>query len=181
MIIIVANIEVELRSFITKEQHGKLLDFFRKNARLVKEDFQETYYFDAEEDLRIQRSKFFSKIWMKKGMIHDEAREEIEIKFDREDFESLERLFLNLGYNVQIKWFRERKQFDWNGIKACLDDTKGYGLIIELEKICSDSEKEAALGLLKQKFGELGVEITPREIFEEKFKNYRENWRTLTS
>ncbi|MFQ6010273.1 MAG: hypothetical protein ACE5J7_04105, partial [Candidatus Aenigmatarchaeota archaeon] len=65
------NIEVELRSFISKEQYERLLEFFRQNAKLVKEDYQETYYFDTEEDLRIQRSRSFSKIWLKKGRIPD--------------------------------------------------------------------------------------------------------------
>ncbi|MDD2388098.1 MAG: hypothetical protein PHP52_15095 [Bacteroidales bacterium] len=40
---------------------------------------------------------------MKKGKIHDDSREEIEIKFDKNDFEKLETLFLSLGYNIEIK------------------------------------------------------------------------------
>ena len=111
------NIEVEARSFLSKEQYEKLLDFFRKNAKLIKEDYQETFYFDCEQDLRIQRNNFFSKIWMKKGEIHDNHREEIEIKFNREDFEKLENLFLSLDFNVQIKWFRKRIEFQWDEIR----------------------------------------------------------------
>ena len=60
------NIEVEVRSFISKEQYEQLLKFFKKNAKLIKEDYQETFYFDSDQDLRIQRNKFFSKIWLKK-------------------------------------------------------------------------------------------------------------------
>lgn len=174
------NIEVELRSFISKEQYERLLEFFRQNAKLVKEDYQETYYFDTEEDLRIQRSRSFSKIWLKKGRIHDDCREEIEVKFDRDEFERLEKLFCSLGFNIQIKWFRQRNQFKWDGIKVCLDYTKGYGYIIELEKLCSGGEKESVLEMLRQKFREMGIEITPREEFERKFRHYKENWKSLT-
>jgi uncharacterized protein YjbK len=46
-------IEVEIRSFITEEQYDNLLNFFKKNAKFVKEDEQETYYFESEQDLRI--------------------------------------------------------------------------------------------------------------------------------
>ena len=50
------NIEVELRSFISEEKYNELIDFFRTNAKFVKEDFQETHYFDVEQDLRIQKN-----------------------------------------------------------------------------------------------------------------------------
>lgn len=61
------NIEVEVRSFISKEQYEKLLDFFKKNSDVLKEnDDQETFYFDSGQDLRIQRNNFFSKIWLKR-------------------------------------------------------------------------------------------------------------------
>ena len=173
------NIETEIRSFITKEKFEELLDFFKKNTSLVKEDYQETFYFDCDEDLRIQRNNFFSKIWMKRGQIHDDSREEIEIKFDKEEFEKLEKLFLSLGYNIEIKWFRKRFEFKWDDITVCLDFTKGYGYIIELEKMCTENTKEQEFEKLKQKLKSLNVEITPKEEFNKKFLYYKENWRSL--
>tara|TARA_Y100000310_G_scaffold126034_1_gene124774 strand:- start:807 stop:1352 length:546 start_codon:yes stop_codon:yes gene_type:complete len=173
------NIEVEIRSFISKEKYEELLEFFKRNAELVKEDFQETHYFDCEQDLRIQKNNFGSKIWMKKGKIHDDAREEIEIKIDKNDFEKLGKLFDQLGNNVEIKWLRDRKQFNWQGIKVCLDYTKGYGYIIELEKMSSKENKEKILGELKQKFNELNIFPTTKEEFDKQFNYYKENWRKL--
>lgn|SRR3989338_1111665 len=173
-------IEVELRSFVTKEQYEKLLDFFKSEAKLLKDDNQETHYFSGENDLRIQKNNYFSKIWMKKGKIHDESREEIELKFPTEDFGKLQDLFESLGYKVYIKWFRDRKQFDWNGIDVSLDHTKGYGNIIEMELLVKEeNEKADALQRLKDKFAHLGIDITPKEVFNEKFNYYKENWRSL--
>ncbi|MEK6923027.1 MAG: CYTH domain-containing protein [Nanoarchaeota archaeon] len=174
------NIEAEVRSFISKEQYEKLLDFFKENGKFVKEDYQETYYFDCDEDLRIQRNNFFSKIWLKKGKIHDNHREEIEIKFKRDEFENLEKLFLLLGYTVMIKWLRKRLEFVWNDINVCLDFTKGYGYIIELEKMCSDNDKEREFENLKEKLKSLSIKITSKEEFEKKFQQYKENWKRLT-
>ena len=54
------NIEVEIKSFITKEEYDELVKFFRKNAEFINEDNQTTYYFDCEQDLRIQKNDFFS-------------------------------------------------------------------------------------------------------------------------
>ena len=173
------NIETEVRSLISKEKFEELLDFFKQNAEFKKEDYQETFYFDCKEDLRIQRNNFYSKIWMKKGKIHDPHREEIEVKFDKDEFENLEKLFLSLGYNIEIKWFRKRFQFLWDNITVCLDYTKGYGYIIELEKMCSEDEKEKEFELIKEKLQSLDVEITPREGFDKKFKYYKENWNSL--
>ncbi|MCH7850682.1 MAG: CYTH domain-containing protein [Nanoarchaeota archaeon] len=173
------NIEAEIRSFISEEQYKELLIFFKENAEQIKEDYQESYYFDCDEDLRIQRNNFHSKIWMKKGKIHDDHREEIEIKFDRDEFDKLETLFLALGYNIEIKWFRKRFEFKWEDITVCLDFTKGYGYIIELEKMCSEETKEKEFELLKQKLKSLNVNITPKEEFNKKFEYYKNNWRSL--
>jgi predicted adenylyl cyclase CyaB len=175
----IMNIETEIRSFISKEKFDELLDFFKKNASLEKEDYQETFYFDCDEDLRIQRNNFFSKIWMKKGQIHDDSREEIEIKFDKDEFENLEKLFISLGYNIEIKWFRKRFEFKRDNITVCLDFTKGYGYIIELEKMCTEDAKIQEFENLKQKLKSLNVEITPKEEFNKKFLYYKENWKSL--
>lgn len=172
-------IEVEIRSFISEKQFNQLLGYMKQNAKFLGEDNQISYYFSGSADLRIQKCDTYAKIWLKKGKIHDKHREEIEIKFDREDFEKLEKLLNVLGYEVEIKWFRDRKRFDWDGIKVTLDYTKGYGYIIELEKLVSRSE-EKIYKELEDKLKELGVDITPKKVFEEKFFHYKKNWRSLT-
>lgn len=178
------NIEVEIRSFISEEKYRELIAFFMKNAEFVNEDYQETFYFNAKgQDLRIQKNNFFSKIWMKKGKIHDEAREELEIRFPKEDFVKLEQLFLSLGFDVEIKWFRNRHTFEWGDgtdkISVMIDYTRGYGYIIELEKMASESEKGRTILFLKEKLAELDIPLTQKEVFEEKYDNYKKNWRGL--
>ncbi len=174
-----ANIEVEVRSFITKEQYEQLLDFFKAHGQFFTDDTQETFYFSGEQDLRIQKNNFYAKVWLKKGKLHDAQREEIEIRVERKDFEVLEQLFLTLGYTVSIKWFRHRIEFSWEGVMVCLDYTKGYGYIIELEKMCTDSEKEREYVVLLQKLERLGIVLTPKEEFDAKFRHYKENWKRL--
>lgn len=174
------SIEVEIRSFVSEKEYNELLAFFKKNSEFVNEDDQVTYYFDCEQDLRIQKNSFFSKIWMKKGRIHDEHREELEIRFAREDFDKLEELFIELGFKVEIKWFRKRHTFKWQNIDVMVDFTKGYGYIIELEKKCTEKEKDKTLALLKERMRTLKIPLTPREEFEKKYEHYKKNWRKLT-
>ncbi|MEK6919358.1 MAG: CYTH domain-containing protein [Nanoarchaeota archaeon] len=173
------NIEVEIRSFITKQKYEELITLLTKEGELLSEDYQETYYFDSEEDLRIQKNNFFSKVWMKKGKIHDEAREEIEIKFSKDDFEKAEKLFLGLGYKVKIKWFRNRHTFKWQNIEVMIDYTKGYGHIIEMEIMTSEENKESAIKTLKEKMNQLKIPLTTKEEFEKRFNDYKENWEEL--
>lgn len=173
------NLEVEIRAFISKEKYEELIKFFNENSELVKEDFQETHYFDCEQDLRIQKNNKGSKIWLKKGKIHDDAREEIEIFTEEKSFDELGKLFNELGYNIEIKWLRERKQYNWKNIKVCLDYTQGYGYIIELEKKTDEKHKEEILAELKEKLNELNIPLTSKEKFNERYEYYKQNWRRL--
>ncbi len=174
------TIEVEIRSLISQDQYNQLVTFFNKNAKLSKQSNQETYYFDSKEDLRIQKDEDFAKIWLKTGKIHDEQREELEIKVDKKDFLKLEKLFNLIGSRVKIKWFRNRLEYLWDNICVCLDYTRGYGYIIELEKMSTPKNKDQNLALLKSKLKDLKIEQTSRELFDEKFANYKKNWRKLT-
>lgn len=174
------NIEVEIRSFIDKDKYEELIKYFKKNGKKISKDYQETYYFDCPQDLRIQKNKYYSKIWLKKGKLHDESREEIEIQTKIEDFENLENLFLALNYKIKIKWFRTRNEFEWEGIKVCVDYTKGYGYILELEILCDEINKDKALEDLKKKIKLLNVEITDKKEFENRFQYYQNNWEELS-
>ncbi|MBR9689961.1 MAG: CYTH domain-containing protein [Candidatus Altiarchaeota archaeon] len=174
-------LEVELRSFVTEARFQELIRFFNANGKFVKEENQETHYFDTPVDLRIQKGQHSAKLWLKKGKMHDEQREEIELHFSPSEFDKAKELINALGYDTKIKWLRRRQVFDWEGITVCLDHTKQYGFIIELEKMCSKGEEELALEELKGKMRKLKVEITPKEEFESRFREYERNWRKLLS
>lgn len=174
-------IEVELRSFISEQKYNELLKFFHQNATFLSTDTQETHYFDCNADVRIQQNNQYSKIWMKKGQMHDEAREEVEVKLPREDFAKLQKIFKALGHTVQIKWFRTRHSFKWDNIDIAVDHTKGYGYILELEILADESQKEHALNQLTKKFQELQIPITPKEEFKSKYEHYKNNWQALTT
>lgn len=174
-------IECELRAFIDDARHAALLKRFRAEAEARGEDEQVTYYLDAPVDVRIQRNASYAKIWLKKGALHDEAREEIEVRCAKEDFGTLERLFAALGYGVQIKWFRKRHAFRLGAIDITLDDTKGYGKIVEFEKLCPPDGKEAALADLRAAMRRFGIDQTPKEEFDARYARYKEHWKELTA
>ncbi len=173
------NIEVEIRSFISKKQYNELLKFFKKESKLIKKDKQKTIYFDSKQDLRIQKNNSTTKIWLKKGKVHDEFREETEILTKKEDFEKWQEIFKTLGYKEEIVWIRERAQFLWKRLTVCLDYTVGYGYIIELEKMSNEKKKKEDLKNLNLNLKKLGVKKTPRKDFEDAFKTYKRDWKKL--
>jgi len=171
--------EVELRSFISQEKYNELLAFFTANATFKHRSDQETIYFTGDKDLRIQRNDNYAKIWLKKGKMHDDTREEIEIRADNTYFGEMQKLFLYLGYEEKIKWLRHREEFIWGDITVCLDYTKGYGYIIELEILSDDANCEPNKELLARKFRELDIVITSKDDFSKAFEYYQNNWRSL--
>jgi predicted adenylyl cyclase CyaB len=98
---------------------------------------------------------------------------------DIEDFDNLKNLFKELGYGIDIKWLRDRKEFKWKDINVCLDYSKGYGYIIELEVMGKEDEKESVLKMLREKFKDLGIEETGKEEFNKAFEKYKKNWKKL--
>jgi len=174
------NIEIEVRSFISRKEYKNLLSRLKKEAEFIDSVEEETLYFEAKnKDLRIREDKKQAYIILKEGKIHDDSREEIEIGLKKNDFRKIKNLFKKLGYKEEIRWFRKRKIYKWRGAKVFLDDTKGYGLIIELEKIGTAKNKEKIHKDLENKLKYLGVKITPKEVFEKKFKYYKKNWRKI--
>lgn len=173
------NIEVEIRSFISKTQYQKLKEFFTKKAKLTREENQETHYLSAQEDLRVQKSDNFCKIWLKAGKIHDDKRKELEIYFDKKEFNKILELFENIGLKTKIIWLRKRLQYKWQNVSVSLDFTKGYGYILELEKMSATKDATQTLINLKKKLEFLNIELTPKEIFEKKFSDYEKNWKNL--
>lgn len=176
------DIECEIRAFVTDDRYAELLERLRREAVHEGRDEQVTYYFEGngDPDLRIQRNARGGKIWYKGGKMHEEARREIEIPFDKEDaFGKFEELFLALGYRVSIKWFRARETFRLGDITVTLDDTKGYGKIIEFERLCSEEGREAALEELKTAMDGFGIAPSPKEEFDRRYAAYKKDWRSL--
>lgn len=171
--------EVEVRIFISNFQYRNFEKKLKKLAKFKKEIEEETVYC-GDEHLRIRRDDKSAYLILKGGKIHQNFRKEIEIKFKKEDFEKMKELLERIGFPIKAVWLRKRMIFDWKGIKAFLDDTKGYGKILELEKIGNEKNKEKIFLELKSKLLTLGIKkITPKKVFDKKFKNYLKNWKKL--
>ena len=168
--------EVEVRSFISKEKYQQLKEFFSKKAKLLEERNEETFYLNSDQDLRIQKTDDGAKVWLKKGKLHDNSRQELEVLFNRDDFKKMKDIFKAIGFEPEIKWERKRMIYNWDGLTCMLDHTKNYGYIIELEKIVDKKETKEVYDRLKEKLKSLGVSITPKEEFDRRYKEYKRKY-----
>ena len=168
--------EVEIRSFISKEEYQQLKEFFSKKAELLEKRNEETFYLNCDQDLRIQKTSDGAKVWLKKGKLHDNSRQELEVFFNRGDFNKMKEIFKAIGFELEIKWERKRLVFEWGGLTCMLDHTKNYGYIIELEKIVNKKETKEIYDRLKEKLKSLGVSITPKEEFDMRYKEYKRKY-----
>lgn len=174
-------IEVELRTFISEEKYNELLSYFKGENIDVKTQKQITYYFAGEQDFRMMITDEYCQLWLKKGKIHDDAREEFIVRIDKSYKDNLLNMLEILGFKVEIKWFRIRNSLKWNDVKVTLDYTYGYGYIMELELIV-ETEKEVEDGKMKLKelFNKLNVEVSEKKLFQEKYEDYKANWSKYT-
>lgn len=174
-------IEVEKRSFVSEEKYNEIIRKLQNERYDLTEVKQITYYFKGDIDFRIMLTKDFSKLWLKKGEIHDDAREEVEVKIDNEYRNELLKLLNLLGYEVEIKWFRKRIETQYKGYYLTIDFSAGYGYIVEIEKMVEEESLiEKTKIELENILIDLGIDISPKEEFVEKYKDYKINWYEYT-
>ncbi len=167
-------IEVELRSFITKEKYEELIKKY--NAKCEK---QITYYFNSKQDFRMMKTKEYTQLWLKTGKMHETSRLERVVRIDNNYRNDLESMLELLDYEVDIKWFRTRSKvkLDENA-ELCIDYTIGYGYILEIEKQVADEVDVAdAKSMLEKDFRDLGILVSKKEEFDIKYEDYVKNWK----
>jgi len=174
------NIEVEVRSFVDEGQFENIKNILDRDYEFVKELKETTVYFSGEKDLRMRKNETEAFVILKEGKIHDDFRKEFEVRIDKDDFGNMAELFQGLGYEIEIEWQRNRLEYKNADMKVLLDDTKGYGKILELEKMVEEGNEDKAHSLLAEEISKFGIaKITSKEEFNEKFEYYKQNWKTL--
>ena len=174
------TIEVELRSFVDDQLFEALIERFSREGQFIHEEEQTTVYYDAPCDLRIRSSKTHGKLILKKGELHTAVREEIEVDFETHDTAKIDSILQTLGFPVLMKWIRTRRTYHWLGVTATLDDTRGYGKIVELERLVSPNIANVTRQELDQLMVKLGLTPTTKEELDARIAAYQQNWRVLS-
>lgn len=173
-------IEVELRSWVEPIQAASVsAAILSLGAEYRGKESQETWYFDGERDVRIQKSDAQAKMWMKSGAMHDSVRKETEVLFERGDFEALSEMIQALGVKIKVKWIRTRHIYIYGDITISVDHTIGYGDVVEAEiLIHEDEDPSESLARLHKLFDQFGLTPQSRDFWDHKYSTYMKNWGT---
>ena len=175
-----SRFEVESRAFISSDRFESLRLELEGRLGRIDSVRQVTVYLEHPVDTRVQLEQARGKIWQKSGEMHGSERREIEVNLERDQALKLMEIFQNLGHAPAIFWFRERRSYRDGKFTVCLDKTIGYGLIVEVEIITDAEGIEEAKRDVGRYLRELGVEETPKSIFDSAFAEYQKNWRVAT-
>lgn len=175
-------IEIELRAFINEDQYKNIFSILRSSSVEIEKNVKQiTYYLDAGTDTRIHISSSGGGLRQKLGKMHENARKEIELHLTNDEAMIMKNIFLNLGFKIKVIWYRIRHTFQNNNIKISLDNTIGYGMILEVEMLSEDRDIKSQEKYLENFINSFGLEPTPKEISDDKLSVYILNWRKLTN
>lgn len=169
------KVTISIRSFLTKDQYDSLLKYLNSFAKFLNKEKQVIYYFSTPSELIIQKNDKECRVAINKT----NSKEDIIINLRKEEFDDIVDIFEALGYEISIKWFKTLHHFTWNEMDVYVNLTKGYGYLVEMEKSVYPEEKEIILNYLRENLKLLGVDETPKEVFDERFNYYKKNWKDL--
>lgn len=172
--------EIEYKFLLDDKQRKSLVKFLEKNnAEKVKEEEQDNFYYVARGnlDLRIRRTEDKSLLILKKGWMHDEDREELEVECDRDDFDKLDEILTSLGYEYDTKWYRKRVEYKYKDFSITIDFNAGYGYVTEIELVVDEGKEKESLEKILKFAKELGIEPTPKETFDKMYEYYKKQWQ----
>jgi len=172
--------EIEYKFLLNTNEKLENFRNIISNVYKTKERWEQlNWYYIApwKNDLRIRKTETESYLILKVWDMHDESKEEYEVKCDREEFEKLDKMLSKLGYSYDTKWFRYREEFEFNGFNITLDENSGFWWMAEIEKVVEEWEEEQAKKEILEFAQSLGLDPTPKSDLDLIYNHYKKNWK----
>lgn len=105
------------------------------------------------------------------------SRMEFDESVSGKTLEELDKILLNVGFEYQAKWSRQRKEYLCNDINICIDKNAGYGYLAEFEKVVTESTLSKKIEQeIRELMKRLECEELTQDRLERMFAYYNENW-----
>lgn len=108
--------------------------------------------------------------------MHDEDRDEIEVKVDRKDFLALDDILRSLGYEYDTKWYRKRREYKLDNLNITIDFNAGYGWLTEIEKVVRVGGEEKAKKEILELAKNIGIKPVKKEFIDKMYHYYKKHW-----
>ena len=167
------NIEVEIRGPLTKDEFDKLNTFLLNNGSFKekKERVLIDYSSGMEnrtKDIRIRETNGVPEIVLKLGSWGGtESREEVLIKTESNKFESLVKVFGELGFEKGVLCVRNSLVYDYKGIEFALVEVPNHSIFFEAEIVSTQADSEEAERSIKQVCDKLNLKVFTKDDFFE--------------
>lgn len=163
--------KINKRTYISKEQTDKLIEYFNKNALKKKEERQVIYTYHSEDDFRLIRTNDYITLDLKSNNNED-------VVFIHKKYEkSMINILTHIGSYVAVKRFRTRHMYNYNNMYITIDENLKYGNVF---RICYNNESEEMEKELQNIYDYFNIEISSMDKFEELYSKYRNSWSDLT-
>lgn len=176
--------EVEISSLLKPAGYKRVYKYLKRSGKLLKEEQTVTVVFETPKgDLRLVKNEEQVKLICKVGNVFHEIRPEMEVLADLKDMDELEKIFIALDFKVACRYKKKRVHFRWQGTIISLDNVKGFGLIMEMEKLVDERLVKKGEQDIREKLTKLlnkfGIDITPINELNKKYQHYLNNWSKL--
>ncbi len=167
------DIEVEIRGLLTKDEMDRLSAFLSNNGTFKgkKERVLIDYSSGMEnrtKDIRIRETNGVPEIILKLGSWGGtESREEVSIKTESGKFESLVKVFGELGHERGVLCVRNSMVYDYKGIEFALVEVPNHSFFFEAEIVSSPEGAPEAEKSIKQVCDELNLKVFSKDDFFE--------------
>lgn len=165
------NIEVEIRGYLTNEDYTRLNDFLSKTGTLKSKrerifiDYSSSLE-DRTKDIRIRETNGVSEIMIKLGNWGgSESREELSVTTGEKSFESLVRIFGELGHTKGTFCVRNSIVYDYNGVEFALVEVPNHSYYFEAEILTDIDHSVEADAKLRQVCESLGLKVFNKDEF----------------
>ncbi|OIO46593.1 MAG: hypothetical protein AUJ28_02315 [Parcubacteria group bacterium CG1_02_37_51] len=176
--------EVEVRNILKPQGYRKLDNYLKKHARLIEQKQEETICFRVKKgDLLLRRNEGEVKLTYKdRDVIHD-IRAEMEVLMGLNDFDATQEMLQALKFTIKMKWYKRRKIYRWQGVIIALDNVRGQGLSMEMEKLVDGRLRKKAQTELQVRMeallDELSIKSYPKKDLDAMMVYYRQHWAKL--
>lgn len=144
-----ANIELEYRALLTKNEYKHLLDFLNNYTKDLGEDDKNVFFFILPDKLLKvvdNVSKKSAKLVLKLNKIGVGSDfEEIEIPINPQEVSKAVEMFKILGFNEIQESFQKRHNYLYKGVELALKYSNNWGYHVELE-ILLDNKAQINIG-----------------------------------
>ena len=165
------NIEVEVRGPLSKDQYDTLNSLFSKEGVFEQKKDRVLIDYSAgmrerTKDIRIRETNGIPEIVVKLGSWGgSEQREELSLTTSEGTFDTLARIFGELGYEKGVLCVRNSNVYTYKGVEFALVEIPGHSYTYEAEMLVDTHEATEAKISIQKICTDLGLSIFTDEEF----------------